>query len=241
MLALLKAVQGQRQPAPSTGPASSGPWPPMEPPVARRTAHEEREDPVQGDPLVPHTAPRRTVSETPEPVVPEPAPEPLHPEPAPSPPMPGDPEPSPIIPEEPPTEPVPGPKLETAPRASAASSAPPRATGASKGGQAYEGIQARKEMAKKLAAKKTASKRSAAPRKAAAKVTKKSPEPVEAPPRAWVEPVGGVCPETHPIKAKLSSKLFHLPGMFAYDRCNPDRCYGEEDGAVADGLTKAKR
>jgi hypothetical protein len=58
---------------------------------------------------------------------------------------------------------------------------------------------------------------------------------------AWVKPSGGVCPDTHPVKAKMTSKLFHLPGMFAYARTNPDRCYKDEDAAVEDGLTKAKR
>ena len=50
-----------------------------------------------------------------------------------------------------------------------------------------------------------------------------------------------MCPPSHPIKAKLASRLFHLPGMFAYDRTRPDRCYRDETGAVADGLTRAKR
>ena len=48
-------------------------------------------------------------------------------------------------------------------------------------------------------------------------------------------------PAAHPIKAKLSSKIFHLPGMFAYERTKPDRCYAAEDAAEADGLRKAKR
>ena len=61
-------------------------------------------------------------------------------------------------------------------------------------------------------------------------------------PAAWVVPdPGGICPNSHPIKAKLSSKLFHLPGMFAYNRTNPDRCYRDEQAAEADGLRKAKR
>lgn len=63
----------------------------------------------------------------------------------------------------------------------------------------------------------------------------------KAPPAAWIEPSGKVCPDSHPIKAKLSSRIFHLPGMFAYDRTNPDRCYRDEDAAAADGLTRAKR
>jgi hypothetical protein len=59
---------------------------------------------------------------------------------------------------------------------------------------------------------------------------------------AWVVPEpGGACPASHPIKAKLRSKLFHLPGMLAYDRTNPDRCYRDEAAAEADGLTRAKR
>ena len=43
------------------------------------------------------------------------------------------------------------------------------------------------------------------------------------------------------MKAKLSSRLFHLPGMFAYDRTRPDRCYADAEAAEADGLHKAKR
>jgi hypothetical protein len=64
-------------------------------------------------------------------------------------------------------------------------------------------------------------------------------EPV--PPQAWVEPSGDACPASHPIKGKLSSRIFHLPGMMAYDRCKPDRCYASEDAAEADGLRRAKR
>jgi hypothetical protein len=61
-------------------------------------------------------------------------------------------------------------------------------------------------------------------------------------PAAWVlTNEDGSCPPTHPIKAKASSHLYHLPGMFAYDRTNPDRCYAEEAAAIADGFTKAKR
>jgi micrococcal nuclease len=60
-------------------------------------------------------------------------------------------------------------------------------------------------------------------------------------PPIWVEASGTLCPETHPIKAKLSSRIFHLPGMLAYDRTRPDRCYGTEEAADADGFTKAKR
>lgn len=78
------------------------------------------------------------------------------------------------------------------------------------------------------------------PLKAAPAPKNRAPKPA-AGERIWVEPSGTVCPPTHPIKAKLASMLFHLPGMFAYDRCKPDRCYATEPGAVADGLQKAKR
>ena len=73
----------------------------------------------------------------------------------------------------------------------------------------------------------------------------RAPAPAPAAPKptgqAWVEPQGGACPTSHPIKAKLSSKIFHLPGMSFYDRTNADRCYASETAAEADGLHKAKR
>ena len=59
--------------------------------------------------------------------------------------------------------------------------------------------------------------------------------------RAWVGPEGGACPASHPVKAKLSSGVFHLPGMIYYDRTNPDRCYTDASAAEADGLRQAKR
>lgn len=91
---------------------------------------------------------------------------------------------------------------------------------------------------KKVAAKKlpAAKKAAAAPRKAAAKKATKA-----APAAPFVDPEGGVCPTSHPVKAKLASRLFHLPGMFAYDRTRPDRCYLDAEAAVSDGFTQAKR
>jgi hypothetical protein len=72
-----------------------------------------------------------------------------------------------------------------------------------------------------------------------------TPPPKPAAPKGgqtWVAPSSdGICPSSHPIRAKLTSKLFHLPGMFAYDRTKPDRCYANESDAEADGLRKAKR
>ena len=60
-------------------------------------------------------------------------------------------------------------------------------------------------------------------------------------PVTWVEPIGDVCPSTHPVKAKLSSKIFHVLGGLSYDRTNPDRCYATPADAEADGLRAAKR
>ena len=68
---------------------------------------------------------------------------------------------------------------------------------------------------------------------------KKAPEKKTLPP--WVDPDGNVCPETHPVKGKLSSKIFQVEGNFAYWRTNPDRCYESADAAIDDGLRPAKR
>jgi hypothetical protein len=69
-------------------------------------------------------------------------------------------------------------------------------------------------------------------------VAPSAPPPVA---EAWVEPAGGACPTSHPVKAKLASKIFHLPGMANYDRTNPDRCYVDAAAAEADGLRASKR
>ena len=65
----------------------------------------------------------------------------------------------------------------------------------------------------------------------------RGPEPIE----PWVPPEGGGCPTSHPVKAKLASKIFHLPGMANYERTKPDRCYISAATAEADGLRAAKR
>jgi hypothetical protein len=58
---------------------------------------------------------------------------------------------------------------------------------------------------------------------------------------AWVEPNGDTCPASHPVKGKLSSKIFHVPGGLSYDRTKPDRCYRDPAAAEADGLRQAAR
>ncbi len=59
---------------------------------------------------------------------------------------------------------------------------------------------------------------------------------------SYVEPTAdGECPDGYPIKAKLSSKIFHSPGQLNYDRTTPDRCYVDAAAAEADGMRAAKR
>ena len=48
-------------------------------------------------------------------------------------------------------------------------------------------------------------------------------------------------PEHHPVKAKLASGIFHVPGGQSYDRTLPDRCYVDAAAAEADGFRAAKR
>ncbi|MGV3759404.1 MAG: hypothetical protein ACO1PW_07645 [Actinomycetota bacterium] len=79
------------------------------------------------------------------------------------------------------------------------------------------------------------------PKKAAQPAAKKPTKKRAAPPRAWVEPSGDVCPTSHPVKAKLASNIFHVPGGLSYGRTRPDRCYRDEATAEADGLRPAKR
>ena len=53
--------------------------------------------------------------------------------------------------------------------------------------------------------------------------------------------VGADCPPGYPVKAKTGSKVFRVPGMFSYAESKPERCYCDEDAAVSDGFTRAKR
>lgn len=60
-------------------------------------------------------------------------------------------------------------------------------------------------------------------------------------PEGGVEPADGACPDGYPVKAKLRSRLYHLPGMAAYNRTVPDRCYRSAEDAEADGFSRARR
>ncbi len=73
-------------------------------------------------------------------------------------------------------------------------------------------------------------------------------EPLAAPPNgeapptpAWLEATNSPPPASHPVKAKLGSGIYHLPGMMNYERTRPDRWYRSAAEAEADGLRVAKR
>jgi hypothetical protein len=55
-----------------------------------------------------------------------------------------------------------------------------------------------------------------------------------------VEPHGSECPDSHPVKGKLSSGIYHVPGGLNYARTRPDRCYVDAAAAESDGLRPAK-
>ena len=57
---------------------------------------------------------------------------------------------------------------------------------------------------------------------------------------AWVDPEDGACPASHPVKAKLASGIFHVPGGANYDRTHADRCYRSAEAAETDGLRASK-
>jgi hypothetical protein len=67
------------------------------------------------------------------------------------------------------------------------------------------------------------------------------PQPVRDATVAWVEPAqSGACPANHPVKAKLASGIYHVPGGANYARTQADRCYLSAEAAEADGLRKSK-
>jgi hypothetical protein len=68
-----------------------------------------------------------------------------------------------------------------------------------------------------------------------------APAGVETPVPWWVTPDDGSCPLSHPVKAKASSGIYHVPGGQSYERTTPDRCYLSPAAAEADGYRAAKR
>jgi hypothetical protein len=75
------------------------------------------------------------------------------------------------------------------------------------------------------------------------------PQPFPFPPQPavdttspWVDAAdNGACPAHHPVKAKLASGIFHVPGGANYTRTLADRCYLSAEAAEADGLRRSKR
>ncbi len=65
-----------------------------------------------------------------------------------------------------------------------------------------------------------------------------TPTPIE----PFTDPgADGSCPATHPVKAKLASGIYRVPGSGSYERTKPDRCYVNAEAAQADGLRPPKR
>ena len=60
-------------------------------------------------------------------------------------------------------------------------------------------------------------------------------------PAAWVAPVDGACPLTHPVKGNANSGIYHLPGGQFYDATVAERCYRDAASAQADGMRASKR
>ena len=58
---------------------------------------------------------------------------------------------------------------------------------------------------------------------------------------AWVEPVDGACPVTHPVKGKTKSGIYHVAGGRFYDSTVPERCYRDTAAAEADGMRASQR
>lgn len=56
----------------------------------------------------------------------------------------------------------------------------------------------------------------------------------------WVEPDDRSCPVEHPIKVKMRSGIYHVPGGRSYDRTVPDRCYRSPAAAEGDGYRPAQ-
>jgi len=58
----------------------------------------------------------------------------------------------------------------------------------------------------------------------------------------WVESdPDGSCPEGFPVKLKLASGIYHVPGGLSYERTKPDRCYTDAAAAERDGFRQSRR
>ena len=50
----------------------------------------------------------------------------------------------------------------------------------------------------------------------------------------------GAVPDGYPVKVKVTSGIFHVPGGRFYERTSADRCYPSADDAEADGYRPSK-
>jgi hypothetical protein len=57
----------------------------------------------------------------------------------------------------------------------------------------------------------------------------------------WAEPIEGTCVPGYPVKGKVASGIYHVPGGLSYGRTIPDRCYATPADAESDGLRPAKK
>ena len=57
----------------------------------------------------------------------------------------------------------------------------------------------------------------------------------------WIVPgPDGAVPDSHPIKVKVTSGIFHVPGGRFYERTTADRLYPSAESAEADGYRPSK-
>ena len=64
--------------------------------------------------------------------------------------------------------------------------------------------------------------------------------PFGAPERWVIATSDSAAPEGFPVKVKVSSGIFHVPGGRFYERTNPDRWYATAGAALADGYRQSK-
>ena len=58
---------------------------------------------------------------------------------------------------------------------------------------------------------------------------------------SWIAPgPNGAVPDSHPVKVKVSSGIFHVPGGRFYERTSAERCYPNAEAAEADGYRPSK-
>jgi hypothetical protein len=56
-----------------------------------------------------------------------------------------------------------------------------------------------------------------------------------------VPSVDGNCPDTHPVKANPTSRIYHLPHQPAYQRLSQAVCFVDAASAEADGYRASKQ